>query len=76
VTCFARLARIANLSDIQYATTFMTTDKTTKNQRAPPPMAAPMPTSRPVSPAISSQVRRWVAMRVTVRDIALESPFD
>jgi hypothetical protein len=48
------------LSDIQYAATFMTTERTTKNQRAPPPRVAPIPTKRAVSPARSSHVRALV----------------
>ena len=48
------------MSEPQYAATFINTEKTTKNQRNPPPIAAPMPTKSAVSAASSSQVRALV----------------
>jgi hypothetical protein len=51
---------MANLSDSQYAATFMSTEKTTKNHSAPPPIAAPIPTKSAVSAASRSQVRALV----------------
>src|SRR6266516_2732855 len=60
VTGLARAARMANLSEAQYAATFIRTEKTTKNQRTAPPIAAPTPMNRAVSPASRSQVRAFV----------------
>src|SRR5262249_55313496 len=44
----------------------MPTASAAKSQSAPPPIAAPIAKSRPVRPAISSHVRRWVEKRVAV----------